>query len=145
MKAIALALLMFCGLARGDEIVVHLGSYHTSRSYETEVTGEFKRYNNVNPGIGYRWKNGWALGTYWNSYKKQTVYVSKEIMFTERFGMELGVGTGYWMVAGRNVMPVGAFVYKIPLDKEYHVDVLFLPPLGSQLSGVAHLTIARKF
>jgi hypothetical protein len=143
MKALVLAILMFCGWARADELIVHLGSYHSIRTYES-VDG-VRSYNNLNPGFGYRRSDGYALGVYWNSYRKPTVYISKEIMFTERFGIELGLGTGYRIVSDRMVMPIGAFVYKIPLSENWHADVLMLPPLGSQLSGVAHIVLAKKF
>jgi hypothetical protein len=143
MRALLLAVLVLCGSARADEIIVHLGSYHSIRSYES--VGGTQTYNNVNPGLGYRRSDGWALGVYWNSYREPTVYLSKELMFTEHFGVEVGLGTGYRIVSNKVVMPIGAFVYKIPLSEDWHADVLMLPPIGSQISGVAHVTLAKKF
>jgi hypothetical protein len=143
MRALLLALLLFCGSTHADEVILHLGSYHTNRTYEFGT--DTRSYNNENPGLAYRRSDGWAVGAYWNSYKKTTVYIAKEMMFTEHFGIEVGVGTGYRIVSNKVVMPIGAFVYKIPLSEDWHADVLMLPPIGSQISGVAHVALAKKF
>ena len=157
MKKIAFAaILCIASAAQADEILFHLESYHQEKSYtETttwvnkdgyvvKVTKQEVNYNNTNQGLGYQWDSGVAVGYYTNSYRDTTFYLVDEFMLTKHFGFLVGGVTGYEKEMGHKFSPMGAFEYKMPLDKTYTANVLFIPPFG-KMSGVAHLLISKKF
>jgi hypothetical protein len=152
---LAIAFLFLVGAANADEIIVHVGSYHTSRTHEeytdyVNIRGDVLYretvnvpYNNTNPGIGYKTDEGWMVGYYDNSYNKPTFYAGKEWMFTDHFGAMLGLGTGYKQAIGYEISPLGGLVYKIPVTQTVTINTIFLPPIG-KITGVVHLALSFK-
>jgi hypothetical protein len=52
--------------------------------------------NGVNPGVYYTGVNQWTIGTYLNSYKKETVYVARMWETDSKmFALSAGLATGY--------------------------------------------------
>lgn len=121
------------GTAKADEIVLHLGSQHTKSGF-----------NNVNPGIGYKFDSGFGLGVYRNSYHRTTAYISKELMYTKNFGAVLGLGTGYKLESEYSITLIGGAILKLDLTRTSKLNVLVLPPLGRGTAGFVHAAISFK-
>lgn len=155
-------LLSFATAANADELVLHTFSYHYKNKYEETYTTNyvdengktlysidnvtFRRYNNVNLGIGYKTDNGWIIGTYKNSYSDRSFYVAKEFMFTNNFGIVIGGASGYKYHTGKSLYPCAAFEYKVRLTDVTTANILFTPPVvRDNMSGVVHLTISERF
>lgn len=68
-------------------IGLHAVSYHTDTA---------AGYNNTNPGI-YASYDGYAVGTYYNSIRRQTFYAGKVYELTDscRYEATVGLATGY--------------------------------------------------
>lgn len=65
---------------------IHIGSYHWDNKPE---------YNNNNVGIYVRTKDGWHLGTYLNTFRKQTVYLGHGWELSQHVNVMVGGATGY--------------------------------------------------
>lgn len=137
-----LALLIASTTAHADEFIVHTGSVHTKSSY-VNAEGESVKFNNANVGVGYRFDNGIAVGTYYNSYRQPTAYIVGELDLTVRFKLQFGVATGYKIVNGKDVTEIGALNFRQPLTKNVTLDVLAVPPI-KDLAGVVHVAISYK-
>lgn len=160
MKTLLLVLsLLFSSASYAGEFLIHTLSLHSKSSWDetntryvmynnavirTETTITEHRYNNVNPGLGYRTDDGYLFGLYYNSYKKPTMYAAKEFMLNDSFGAFVGLGTGYEIPTGHPIMVIGGLEYKYRFNDEYALNVLALPPTGSTV-GVVHIAIARSF
>ncbi len=155
MKTVIAALLIACSIpATAGELVLHTLSYHSNHTYEdtwdyykdgkydhTTVTDV--RYNNINPGIGYKFDSGLMFGYYNNSYHKPTFYVAQEYMFNQYVGVFGGLGTGYKYVSGRDINVLGGFVFKYQLTEKVGLNLMALPPIGN-MTGVAHMAVSYK-
>jgi len=148
--------------AHAGEIIVDVASIHTKPTYEftttttyidrdtgkvlkTESTSEFRRYNNFNPGVGYRTDGGWMFGSYRNSYNQRTSYAGKEFMFTDNFGAILALGTGYKEETGRTLQPIAGLEYKVRLGGGYTANFVASPPLfRPNTAGFLHLAISKS-
>ena len=145
-KLLAAVLIAIAGSAFADELTLDTLSLHTKTVHE-EPSGSgtaLVRYNNLNPGIGYKTSSGWMFGTYRNSYFKPTYYVGKELMYTEWFGVVLGLGTGYQLATGHAISPIAALEYKIPVADRWSLDLLASPPIGKN-AGIAHAMLSYRF
>jgi hypothetical protein len=153
MKAIALAALFVAGVAHADEVVIHTLSWHSkpmkdytvryiypdgSFAYEKRVT---EPYNNVNPGLGYRWDNGWNVGYYHNSYSRSSLYFVKDWQWTRRFGFMLGAATGYKDENRTGIMPLAGFTFRQPLTERTILGIQYAPAIGNH-TAVVHATIS---
>lgn len=73
-----------------DAVGVHLGSVHSNS--RDEVSG--RNWNNANPGVYFRWGNV-AVGTYYNSIRKESFYVGYVYPVTDYLDVTVGVISGY--------------------------------------------------
>ena len=133
MRLILLALALVIWPAQADEIVIHLGSYHSKPGF-----------NNTNPGLGYRTEDGWGAGLYQNSYNKSTAYISKELMYNKNLGLVLGLGTGYKIQFGHSISPIGGVMFKRELTSTSKLNILALPPIGRGTAAFVHAAISVK-
>jgi hypothetical protein len=142
--------------AQADELVIHTGSYHADSSYTHEVnywdqygnylytTRNQVTYNNFNPGVGYKFNNGVSVGGYFNSYRKPTMYVAKEWMMVDYFGVIAGLATGYDRPTGHTVTPMAGFIFKQKITERDTANLEFAPSTG-RTTGTIHLAISRSF
>lgn len=82
---VAMAALMVVPCAQAGTIGLHIGSQHFPA----------KRYNNVNPGVYYRTDEGWTVGDYRNSLRRNSFYAG----YTWKFGqldVTTAAVTGYF-------------------------------------------------
>lgn len=161
MRKLAFILCVFflSTIAQADELIVHTFSRHSGHNSDSTQTwtgkdqygrtvqySETKKgYNNSNLGIGYHWDSGWTVGTYYNSYRRLTVYTAHDWMPLEHFGAFAGVATGYDNVSGYPVAVIGGLIVRTRLTDNYSLNVLITPPIGGKMDGVTHLTILKKF
>lgn len=82
--ALIVFLFLFSLLAHATEIEIHITSVHY-------VPGDF---NQVNPGIGFVYKNI-AVGHYLNSFARDTIYLAYHKKVWTHGGYEIGVASGY--------------------------------------------------
>jgi hypothetical protein len=110
-----------------------------------EVTTTERTYNNYNVGLGWRTDDNWAVGAYWNSYRKPTVYFGKGFQIGDsNFSVFVGAATGYGVMSGRKVTPMLAFEYKLPINDQYGVRFAATPAIGNQRS-VLHTAVYKAF
>lgn len=127
-----------CVAATSLIIGLHAVSFHTDTK---------SGYNNVNPGI-YAGYNSYVVGTYYNSDRKQSVYVGK-VFETEscRFDMTVGAVTGY----AAPVLPFVIAGVKFDTDqvvKNSRTRISMMPVIdkNKKFNGmVFHLSIERSF
>lgn len=141
---------LFCAAANADDLVIHLGSYHSPATYYT-ADGE-QRYNNVNPGLGYASGDGWIVGAFWNSYKEPTVYAGKQFLWNcglqnLKCGAVIALGTGYekyeTIAAKYFLQPFGGVVLKYNFTNQYGISTMILPPLGDS-SALIHFALTVR-
>lgn len=126
MKSIAaLLLLALAGWAQAGTLGLHIGSQHYPA----------KDFNNANLGVYYISDEGWTVGTYYNSERKQSVYAGKSWDFGP-FRLQAGLITGY----SRPVLPMVA--PSVSLGAGFRLTVL--PKVERGGSSVIHLTWETK-
>ena len=127
MKRIAaLLLLALAGWAQAGTLGLHIGSQHFPA----------KDFNNSNPGVYYISDQGWTVGTYYNSERRQSVYAG----WTWDYGpwrLQAGAITGYRRAA---VLPLIA--PSVSLGYGFRLTVL--PKVERGGSAVIHLTWETK-
>ena len=127
MKRIALILaLALAGMAHAGTLGLHIGSQHYPA----------RDFNNANPGAYYISDDGWAVGTYYNSERRQSVYAG----WTWDSGpwrIQVGAITGY---ARSNVLPMVA--PSVALGYGFRLTVL--PKIERGGSTVVHLMYEFK-
>lgn len=145
MKKILVAIAMLSSFASySGELIVHTVSRHTEDVYALGENPVDRKINNNNAGIGYRTDDGYAFGAYRNSYHSNTVYVTKEFMVNDNFGVVFGASTGYKIASGMTITPMLAAIAKLPITDKISVNILAMPKVGKFI-GVAHVAIAYKF
>lgn len=124
-----------------DVIGVHLGSWHsTSRD---NVAG--KAWNGVNPGIYMRWDNV-AVGTYYNSIRRESYYVAYVYPVTEWLDVSVGAITGYDRpgYAAKPVMPMLVPSVHWPITDRITGRVHFAPQVMKGGASAIHLSLEFK-
>lgn len=129
----ALILWFLCLPAFAQTVGVHLVSTHGDDGY-----------NNTNPGIYVRFDNGFTVGSYLNSYKRQSTYVGYTLEHraeTLSAAVTVGAVTGY----RKAVMPllVPSVAYHIG-PNAVRVAYAPKPPQGGG-SWCLHLMAERHF
>lgn len=72
-----------------DDLVVHGASYHFDRDKVARAN-----MNEANYGLGYR-RDNIEIGTYLNSYHKQSAYAMELFPLVKSCGLLVGAATGY--------------------------------------------------
>lgn len=136
--ALASALFLASPKANAEtRIGVHVGSQHFGKNADA--------FNNFNPGV-YVYHNGWTVGTYHNSERRQSAYAGYtwEYDITSRLavGATLGVITGY---STARVLPmlVPSVGYRIAGNTSARLS--FVPAVSKHGASALHLSIERKF
>jgi hypothetical protein len=168
-KVIALALISAGLVAHAGEVIVHIASYHTPSTYDTYYTTNYSwgpgyeqynystttttehKYNNFNPGVGYRTDDGWSVGAYYNSYQLTSLYVGKNFNVYKWIGVNVGVATGYsghgippdnWY----EIRPYALLEAKIPVTDIVSVLGGYAPRMGQYNPvGTFHVAVAIKY
>jgi len=110
-----------------DTIGLHIGSHHIPA----------KTYNNTNPGLYYRTDEGWTIGAYRNSLRKNSVYAG----YTWKFGAldvtTAGV-TGYFHKVQPLLVPsLSLFTYQGVTPR-----IAYIPRVEKKIgSHVLHLMV----
>jgi hypothetical protein len=129
---LTLALLLFVPTVYADE-VLFLGLTRHGSSQFKDTDGQYKVYNSLNPGIVYTFDNGIGVGTFKNSYYKQSLAVSYRSMMTDNLGVMGGYATGY---EGRNSHGlIGGFVVRTRASDSGWRAVLIAQPFGGDSSA----------
>ena len=114
-------------------VVLHTVSYHFDRS---------QKWNEKNYGVGYRYQrsDGWSYqtGIYRNSYFRDAVYVIVQREWYLQHGLRVGGFAGF--VTGYDV-PVAAGL----MVSANNLTMRFVPPVGSQTSGVVAFELSKRF
>lgn len=148
-----------CGIANAGELVIHTLSLHTDATYQYNHTTHYSevnpatnevikqwdvtttsqiKFNNANVGLGWRTDDGWAVGGYYNSYRKLSLYFGKSFELGYRFSVLLGGGTGYDQLEnGHKITPIAALEYKLPITDTSGVRFAGQPKTGNN-AGVIH-------
>lgn len=128
------------------ELLVHVGSIHANRKYlHTSPDGDsFREFNNVNIGLGYRFKNGWSVGAYLNSYNHSTAYAAYEYKLSDSIGVVAGLASGYKYTSNMTLTPMAALVYRTRATNDTSLNVMLLPPAGKNGSAAAHFVLGWK-
>lgn len=119
--------------ARAETTIgAHIGSWHSEPGY-----------NNVNPGL-YVVHNGWTVGGYRNSIRKDSFYAG----YTFQYAMgrvipslTAGAITGY----RTSPAPLLAPSLAIQATADFRVRILYLPKVRFTGAHVLHLAIERNF
>lgn len=133
MKALLLSLALLSGAAQADEIIVHVGSWHSKPGF-----------CNFNPGIGYQADSGLTLGLYRNSECDASAYLGwtwwTSISENTRFSLTAGAATGY---ARASVIPMllPAVTYHM---QGFSIGIGFLPRVEKRGAAVAHLFLKTE-
>lgn len=73
-------------------------SWAVASGFEAWHSGNHPDLNGHNPGVGIRGPDGWVIGTYYNSYRRHSVYAGREFQWrlfgTGDNGLNFGVVTG---------------------------------------------------
>lgn len=144
--------------ATSGEVVIHGITHHIKSGYEEN--GTYKKYNNLNVGLGYVSADGWVIGAYHNSYEKLTVYAGKNWMWaigptlfgrSPEIGFTLIAATGYEHRANSPIVPLAGFNLKLPIQERWSA-VLTVAPVpyekkgGSTILGtVSNLSLSYRF
>lgn len=124
-KLLAIVALAVCIPASAATVGIHIGSQHYPA----------KQFNNSNPGAYYISDDGWTVGTYYNSDRKQSVYAGKTWDYG-RWRLQAGGITGYRYA----VMPM--IVPSVGLGYGFRLSVL--PKVERRGASVVHLTWETK-
>lgn len=154
MKLVALPLLLASTAAGAGELLLHVGSWHSDRKYVSDVNDPWGRittfsrpYNNLNLGVGYVTKSGWAFGTFRNSFYQQTVYVghswSRQAGHAE-VGVTAALMTGYKPQTGRSLQPMLGLTLGVPLTQSLTLRLSGIPSVDRDSANVLHLTIGYR-
>lgn len=128
------------------ELLVHTGSIHAKRKYvHTSPDGDsYRKFNNVNIGLGYRSDSGWSTGAYLNSYNHSTAYAAYEYKFSDSVGVVAGLASGYKYTSNMTLTPIAALVYRTRVSNDTSLSVMLLPPAGKDGSAAAHFVLGWK-
>ena len=121
----ALGLLLCASVSSAGTLGLHIGSQHYPA----------RDFNDANPGAYYISDDGWTVGTYYNSERKQSVYAGKSWDFGP-FRLQAGLITGY----SRHVLPLVA--PSVALGAGFRLTVL--PKVERGGSTVVHLMYEFK-
>jgi hypothetical protein len=139
---------IICGLLIGananaqsltpDVVGVHLGSVHSNN--RDEVSG--KAWNNANPGVYFRWENV-AVGTYYNSIRKDSFYVAYVYPVTDYFDVSVGLITGYNGpgYAAKPVMPMVVPSVHFPISGNVSGRIHVAPKVSKGGATAVHFSI----
>ena len=125
--ALAVAALTLAPCALADTIGLHIGSHHFPA----------KNYNNSNPGLYYRTDEGWTVGGYCNSLRRNSFYAG----YTWKFGAldvtTAGV-TGYFHKVQPLLVPsLSLFTYRGVTPR-----VAYIPQVEKKVGAhVLHLMV----
>jgi hypothetical protein len=136
MKYLFISLLFVTSIAQADDLVIHTVSWHARPSWEENYNTKV-RYNDYNPGLGYRWNNGWNVGFYYNSFYKTSVYSAKEFMLSDNVGLIAGGVTGYKSSTGYSVAPLLGAEWCQPITDKLSAVMLVIPAFRNS-PGVLH-------
>lgn len=130
---VVLPLALLCGPPVYADEVLFLGLTHHGSSRFKDTDGQYKEYNNLNPGIVYTFDNGIGVGTFKNSYYKQSLVVSYRSMMSDHLGVTCGYATGY---EGRNNHGlIGGFVVRTRASDSGWRATLIAQPFGDDSSA----------
>ncbi len=123
--ALLLTALFVAVPAQADTIGVHLVSKHIPA----------KKFNNVNPGLYYQTDDGWTVGGYHNSLRRNSVYAG----YTWKLGA-LDVTTGAVTGYQHKVQPMLVPSLKVWEHEGVRVRVAYIPQVEKKIgSHVLHL------
>lgn len=121
--------------ARADTWGVHIASRHFPND----------RYNNSNPGIYWLSDDGWAAGTFYNSYERTTAYGGKLLPIAGSLSVFLAAATGY---PSGEVIGLAGLSWRLPALGGVYPRLLLIPSVefnGRQHDGVLHLSLEKPF
>lgn len=115
----------------------HLDPALAANSVPADCNGG--RYNDANPGVYVRSRDGWQIGGYLNSHCRTTVYAGHA---WEAPCWRLHCAVGLFGAGG---YPAGRVVPMVPVSARYEfVRLSYTPRVGNKASGVVHLSFERE-
>lgn len=116
-------------------IGVHVGSHHFSGTF-----------NNVNPGL-YLFKDGWTVGTYYNSERRQSYYAGYtfegDLIGAVDYGVTVGLITGYQRARVLPMLVPSVSAVNPLLGGRTRLS--FVPPVGKGSAAAVHLSHEWSF
>jgi len=147
----ALLISLAASTASASELVYHLGTWHSQRTYVENY--ERKSYTEVNFGVGYVSDEGWTGGAYRNSYGEFSAYGGKT--WTWQLGrmdavVSAVLATGYQDRSNMVLTPLISAGVKAPITEQLSVLVNVVPVVfrnsgDSKLGAILHVGITQKF
>lgn len=155
-----ISLMFFTGNCKADTIGVHMGSVH-SNNYDPVAQ---RPWNNANPGVYYihEAKEGlsigpvslpggsYAVGTYYNSVRKQSLYAGYVYALSDNIDITLGVISGYngrgpgGAYRAKALMPMVVPSVHFPITDSIRGRVHVAPGLGKGSAHAVHFSIEMK-
>lgn len=148
--------------ANADTLGVHVGSVHGTKLDTTAG----KPWNNTNPGVYYMTEvegsdllglsivpdGRYVIGTYYNSIRKQSVYVGYVYPVTDYLDVVVGVVTGYngkadngRAYSGYPVMPMLVPSVHFPLYDNVEARVHVIPKVAKGGAAAVHFSVEVRF
>lgn len=151
---IALLLIGFASFAHAQTFGLNTVSLHVPRGPDQ---------NNVNPGVYARFDNGLTLGTYRNTWRRQSLLIAYQYDFNATFGLLIGAVSGYQKrievipcqtacyepathttgFSHGYFTPVLAPTIAFPAFHGFTPRMTFIPGVGG--SSVFHLSVEKSF
>jgi hypothetical protein len=125
------ALVLSAAAQAGDGITVgaHIASWHSEPGY-----------NNTNLGAYLRTADGWTVGTYFNSQRKQSAYAGRTFSTQLADQVEASVTVG--AITGYKLAPVlPLLVPSLRIGGDVGLRLAYLPPIEKQGTHVAHVSV----
>lgn len=123
-----------------EVVGLHLVSHHFSAAQKGRPA-----WNDNNPGVYARWSNGFTLGTFYNSERRQSVYAGQTWETPRWCGLAASVTAGAVTGYARPVSPLLAASASVVLVKGTALRVTLLPRAHPRGSAAAHLSVERLF
>lgn len=140
--------------AKADTIGVHVGSVH-SNNYDPVAQ---RPWNNANPGLYYVKDikglsipdGAYVVGTYFNSVRKQSVYVGYVYPISANLDLTVGVISGYngrgpgGEYRAKALMPMVVPSFHFPITDSIRGRVHVAPGLGRGSATAVHFSVEMK-
>lgn len=121
-----------------DVVGIHVGSYHVEK-YDPTAR---QPWNNHNPGLYGRW-NDIVVGTYYNSIRRQSVYVGYVYPLTSYADVVVGAVTGYNGpgYSAKAVMPMVVLSVHFPITNGIEGRVHVIPKVAKGGATAVHFSV----
>lgn len=138
-----LALICISSPCLADELLFNSFTHHGSKNFTYQCGSSTcsRPYNNVNPGIHYRFDNGVSIGTYKNSYYRQSVALGYKMSYNDNVGLVLAYATGYEDKPNRGLL--GGLDIQTNEFKGWRLGILGCPIQTKSIDSIFTLYVSK--